>query len=203
MAKSRLLRLVQDGQGVWWPDLRQKAPGRGTYLCLRAECQRRLKGRRLLQLFGEVAAQEALFQRISDALDRRRMELLHRLRHRALIGRDAVMQGLWHTEPLFLLVTRDASAGLMDRVTQAVGKRQCNAGATRMMTLAASSRELGAVFDRDQVALVAWTQDGLTRLLEQVLQWQVGVESSEKGSMTAQKVIHAPMDGCVDPRIAA
>ncbi|MDX8408756.1 MAG: DUF448 domain-containing protein [Mariprofundales bacterium] len=176
MAKSQMLRLVQDEEGEWWPDLRQKAPGRGTYLCLRAECQRSLRGRRFSRLFGEVVVQEALYQRISNALAHRRVELLHRLRGRAMIGRDAVMQGLWQAKPLFLLVANDASAGLMDRVAQAVQKRQGDAGATRIVTLAISSQALGELFDRDQVALVAWSQDGLTRLLEQVLQWQVGVE---------------------------
>ncbi|MDQ6950204.1 MAG: DUF448 domain-containing protein [Mariprofundales bacterium] len=181
MDKSQLLRLVVDDQGSWWPDLQQKAQGRGCYLCLQPECLARLKGKGFARVFGEKTDRELLRKRVSQSLEQRMYSLLHRLRPRAQIGRDAVMQGLWQRESMLLLVAADASAGLLDRITQAATKRRDDGAATTMLPLPLSSEAFGAVFDRDQVAVVGWSQEGLGRILAQSVIWLRDVDAAWNG----------------------
>jgi len=173
MDKSQLLRLVADGDGSWWPDWQQKAQGRGCYLCLQPACLVRLQGKGFARMFGAMDA-ELLRQRVLQGLQQRMNSLLQRLRSQAQIGRDAVMQGLWQPGSWLILVAEDASSGLADRVTQAVEKRK---GAATIFTLRRSSQDLGAIFDRDQVAVVGWPANGLTRLLSQSVQWLEHVDA--------------------------
>ncbi len=179
MDKRALLRLVGDDDGVWWPDLRQKAPGRGRYLCLRSECLRRLNDRRVQRLFG--TQRDALLARIADAVGRRIVELMHRLKGRSLPGREAVTQALWNRDPLLVVVAEDASTGLVDRIAQAVQKHRADQEAT-LLVRAGRMAEYGAIYDRAQLAVVAWGRDGLTDRLMQLIGWQqqLGVREEMK-----------------------
>ncbi len=180
MDKGALLRLACDEQGVWWPDLRQKAPGRGRYLCLRPECMRRFGDRSVRRAFpGERA--EALAARVTDALWQRSRELMQRLRGRAFVGRDAVLHALWGAEPLLLLLAKDASQGLAQRVTQAF-ERHRGEGAASALLSAGQTEELGAVYGRDLLAVVAWPRDVLAERLMRLMGWREVLLAHHAGS---------------------
>jgi len=170
MDKNRLLRLVCDDEGKWWPDLRQKAPGRGKYLCLEQECLHRLNDRYTQRLFPGCDRQ-ALLHCALDAITHRVMELMHRLRGRSFLGKDAVMQALWQKSPLMVVLAEDASDGLIDRIEQAV-KKHCMQQSTTQLVRAGAMAEFGAMYDRDRIAVIAWNRDPLTERLIGLMRWK-------------------------------
>jgi len=175
MDKSRLLRLVCDDVGQWWPDLRQKASGRGKYLCMEVACLRRLNDRQVLRIFvGGVekkVARSALLLAIRDAIEQRSQALMHRMRGRAILGKDAVLQALWNAVPLVVVVAEDASAGLWERVVQAVDKHSVKQSKTRLLQMGMMT-EFGAIYDRDRIAVIAWNRDVLTDKLTLLMGWK-------------------------------
>jgi len=170
MDKNRLLRLVCDDEGQWWPDLRQKAAGRGKYLCLETKCLHRLNDRQVQRIFAG-GSRRLLFVRIHDAIAQRLRELMHRMRGRSMLGKDAVLQVLWQTTPLVVVVAEDASTGLCDRIVQAVDKHCGQQTATRLLR-AGTMADFGAIYDRDRVAVMAWNRDALTDRLTTLMGWQ-------------------------------
>lgn len=177
MEKQRLLRLVCDDEGVWWPDLHQRAQRRGHYLCLQPECLARLSARVARRCFpGEDRTR--LLDRIRSVLQRYALASMQRLRGRALPGRDAVMEALHGPAPLLLLLACDASEGLARRVEAALRSQRERQPGSRLVR-ASSVRELGALFGRERLAVVGWRRDGLVDRLERVLRWQ---ETLEEGA---------------------
>ncbi|MDQ6963584.1 MAG: YlxR family protein, partial [Mariprofundales bacterium] len=101
MDKGQLLRLVCDDEGRWWPDLRQKAPGRGRYLCLQPACLQRLSDRQVQRIFAggvtgcgttKMGGSSALLRSIYGAVEQRVQALMQRMRGRSAVGKDAVLQ---------------------------------------------------------------------------------------------------------------
>ncbi|MDX8413680.1 MAG: YlxR family protein [Mariprofundales bacterium] len=170
MDKHRLLRLVCDDVGQWWPDLRQKASGRGKYLCMEVECLHRLNDRQVARVFG-TGTSHALLLRIQEAIAQRLQALMHRMRGRAVLGKDAVLQALWQSAPLTIVVADDASAGLWDRVVQAVEKHCVKQSATQLLQMGTMA-EFGAIYDRDRIAVMAWNRDVLTDKLTIMMGWR-------------------------------
>jgi len=175
MDKHRLLRLVCDDTGQWWPDLRQKASGRGKYLCMEVACLRRLNDRQVARIFVGSAvkqgASHALLRCIQEAIAQRLQALMHRMRGRAILGKDAVLQALWQSVPLTIVVADDASAGLWDRVVQAVEKHSVKQSTTQLLQMGTMA-EFGAIYDRDRIAVMAWNRDVLTDKLIIMMGWR-------------------------------
>jgi len=175
MDKSRLLRLVCDDAGEWWPDLRQKASGRGRYLCMEEACLCRLNDRQVVRIFAGSATKQgvshALMLRIQAAIAQRLQALMQRMRGRAILGKDAVLQALWDAVPLVVVVAEDASAGLWNRVVQAVDKHSVKQSTTQLLQMGTMA-EFGAIYDRDRIAVQAWNRDVLTDKLTLLMCWR-------------------------------
>jgi len=157
-AKQTMLRFVVDGDGLIWPDLQQKAPGRGIYHCMDEACLGRMNDKRLQALkakFSIVLPQwNDVLQRIASNLQQQLKQMLTRQRSSAAIGRDAVMHRLWNNAPLMLLRAMDAGDALVRQSDDGLEKR-AQAG-NKSSLLAVSSRHwLGEMFGRDDVAIVA------------------------------------------------
>jgi len=158
-----MLRLVVDGDGVIWPDLLQKAPGRGVYHCMDEACLRRMNDKRLQVLKAKFVINlpqwDDLLQRMRVVLQLQLKQMLSRQRTSAAIGRDAVMHRLWNNAPLMLLRASDAGDALLRQSDDGLAKR-AQAGAHSMLVCVESRQWLGEVFGRDDVAIVALNAAG-------------------------------------------
>jgi len=153
-----MLRFVVDGEGVIWPDLMQKAPGRGVYHCMQEQCLRRMNDKRLQALkakFSVVLPQwDDVLQRIASNLQQQLKRMLTRQRSTAAIGRDAVMHRLWNNAPLMLMRAADAGDALVRQLDGGLEKRT-QAGNKSLQLTVSSRHWLGEMFGRDDVAIVA------------------------------------------------
>ena len=153
-----MLRLVVDDAGEVWPDLFQKAPGRGSYLCMERACLEQLTDKRLGALrrnFDVKLPQcDKLMQRMQEAL----LQQLRRLfsQHRAVVvlGRDAVMHQMWKNGPLLVLLASDGGEALLRQVNDAIEKR-ASSGAETLLMQRFSSLFLADVVDREKVSVAA------------------------------------------------
>ncbi len=156
LAKREMLRLVVDDEGHIWPDLMQKAPGRGTYLCMRPTCLQRMGDRRLASLKGKFPGVRtdwaALRQRIEKALQQQLQMTAMRLRSRACLGRDAVMHRMWNNAPLLILLACDAGQSLRRQVVDGARKRCDAAGRTTVLDVPGGNW-LGDLFGRETLAV--------------------------------------------------
>jgi len=156
--KQDVLRFVVDDEGTIWPDLQQKAPGRGVYFCMSELCLSRINDKRLQALkakFSVVLPQwDDLQQRIISSLQQQLKRMLTRQRSSASIGRDAVMHRLWNNAPVMLLRAMDAGDALVRQTDDGLAKR-AEAGNKSLLVSAPSRQWLGEMFDRDDVAIVA------------------------------------------------
>jgi len=160
-----MLRLVVDGDGEIWPDVLQKAPGRGVYHCMRETCLTDMNDRRLQPLKAKfrvnLPQQERLRQRMVSMLEQQLKRMFTRQRTSAAIGRDAVMHRLWNNVPLLLLKARDAGDALVRQIDDGLEKR-ARAGAASVLTNVPSRQWLGEMCGRDGVAVVAIDAVGVT-----------------------------------------
>ncbi len=172
-AKQDVLRFVIDDEGVIWPDLQQKAPGRGVYFCMSEVCLSRINDKRLQALkakFSVLLPQwDDLQQRITSALRQQLKRMLTRQRSSASIGRDAVMHRLWNNAPVMLLRAMDAGDALVRQTDDGLEKRT-QAGKKSLLVSAPSRQWLGEMFDRDDVAIVALDAAGSTAAIVKKLQ---------------------------------
>ena len=156
--KSDMLRLVLDEAGQIWPDSRQKAPGRGSYLCMQAACLARLNEKRLRSVWPDGAAGRAewaqLRRRIEAMAETEIRQALRRLAPTAALGRDAVLQRLWQGGEPLLLLTQDAGEALVRQLEQVLAKRQ-EAGQRTTLLRFGSSDLLGQMLGREKVSVVA------------------------------------------------
>jgi len=156
--KQEMLRLVVDGDGEIWPDVLQKAPGRGVYHCMSKPCLAVMNDKRLQSLKAKFQVSlpqwEMLQQRIALMLEQQLKRMFTRQRASAAIGRDAVMHRLWNNAPLLLLRAVDAGDSLVRQVDDGLEKR-AQAGLTSVLSKVASRTWLGAMCGRDDVAVVA------------------------------------------------
>ena len=155
--------MVVDDDGALWPDLMQKAPGRGVYHCMDETCLSRMNDKRLQALkakFVIVLPQwDDVLQRMTMALQRQLKQMLSRQRTSAAIGRDAVMHRLWNNAPLMLLRAEDAGDALLRQSDDGLAKRT-QAGANSELVCVISRHWLGEMFGRNDVAIVALNAAG-------------------------------------------
>ncbi|MDQ6965526.1 MAG: YlxR family protein [Mariprofundaceae bacterium] len=156
--KAELLRLVVDDDGQVWPDVLQKAPGRGAYVCREGMCLSRVHDRQLERAWkGSVIAPgqaEMLRQRAIQARFQLCQQGFRRMRSALDIGRDAVMHRMWKKTPLLVLLASDAGAALARQVEDACGKRQA-AGLKTTLVIFGDSATLGDIVERDIVSVLA------------------------------------------------
>jgi len=159
-----MLRLVVDGDGQIWPDLLQKAPGRGVYHCMSEVCLARMNDKRLqaLKAHFHIALPQwvMLLGRIESVLQQQLVRMCALQRASAAIGRDAVMHRLWNNTPLLLLRAADAGAALVRQIDDGLRKRG-EAGCSAALVNVASRQWLGEMFGRDGVAVVALDAAGV------------------------------------------
>jgi len=168
LPKQTMLRLVVDDDGQIWPDLLQKAPGRGVYHCMSESCLGHFNDKRLQALkanFNIVLPQwNTLLQRILSALEQQLRRMLTLQCGAAAIGRDAVMHRLWNNAPLLLLRADDAGLALIRQLDDGLNKRT-QAGHRSMLVNVASRQWLGEMLGRNDVAVVAMDAAGAAATL--------------------------------------
>ncbi len=172
--KTEMLRLVVDEAGMIWPDLLQKAPGRGTYLCMQQGCLSRLNDKRLGALRQRFLLQlpqyDSLRQRINDALVGQIGRFLSARRRGAELGRDAVMHRMWKNGPLLVLLACDAGEALKRQIADAVAKRQ-EAGEKTLLLDTLPAAVLSEAFQREKLSVAAMERTAATAKMEQLCAW--------------------------------
>ena len=163
MPKEGMLRLVVDEGGQIWPDLGQKLPGRGAYLCMQESCIQGINDKRLQPLKAKFTITlpqwSALQERISLVVEKQLQQMFTRLRITGVIGRDAVMHRLWNNAPLLLLLADDAGDALYRQIDDAVQKRKQARLKTEMVRVS-SKLWLGEKFGRENVAIAGIDASG-------------------------------------------
>jgi len=155
--KSDMLRLVCDEEGLVWPDILQRAPGRGAYVC-RDECLEHLHDRHLNAAWkgGKpgTAYVDDLYQRLAVALLRLCRQYVRRGNRGVNIGRDAVMHRMWGHVPVLIVLAQDAGDALKRQVREACAKRE-DAGLKTVCVSFGHSVLLGEFLERDKVSVLA------------------------------------------------
>ncbi|ATX81917.1 Protein of unknown function (DUF448) [Mariprofundus ferrinatatus] len=148
--------MIVDDEGVIWPDLTQKLPGRGVYLCMQAECLAALNDRRLQPLKAKFRVNlpqwPELKERMLCILEKQLSQMFARLRVKTEIGRDAVMHRLWNNAPFMLLIAADAGSAVVRQIEDAVEKRE-QAGQHTLVVQVESRLWLGEKLGREAVAV--------------------------------------------------
>lgn len=174
LPKAGMLRLVVDESGVIWPDLLQKAPGRGTYLCMRPDCFPNLSDKRLGALKQHFQVQlpqyDALKARMTATLELLLKQQLNLFRQDAAVGRDAVMHRMWKNRPLLLLLADDAGDALVRQLRDAVEKRTVSGQKTTLIE-GFSSDFLASCFGRERISTVALADGPKTERLQLISAW--------------------------------
>jgi len=172
--KAGLLRLVVDEDAQVWPDILQKAPGRGAYVCWQGKCLSHIHARQLARAWKGRAVADGqaalLLQRAGSAVLQLCRRALRRQRNRLDIGRDAVMHRMWGKAPMLLLLASDAGAALSRQIRDACGKRK-TAGLKTALVIFADSAKLGDLVERDTVAVLALDDSPACASLRQCCLW--------------------------------
>jgi predicted RNA-binding protein YlxR (DUF448 family) len=172
--KSSMLRLVVDKSGVIWPDLLQKAPGRGVYLCMHASCLSALNDKRLGALRSKhkvvLPQWDKLQLSLIDMLEQHIHLQLTRLKPDAAIGRDAVMHRMWENKELLLLLADAAGQALVRQVMDAVQKRGEEGLKTTLLDNLPEAC-LGDVFQRGKMSVAALIVSKKTKKLQRYCAW--------------------------------
>jgi len=159
-----MLRLIVDDEGQLWPDLTQKLPGRGVYLCMQDDCLKGMSDRRLQPLRAKFKVDFPQWQllkgRLEQVLDKQLLQMFTRLRVKTEIGRDAVMHRLWNNAPVLLLIAADAGDAVVRQIEDAVAKRGQAGHASQTLTVV-SKQWLGEMMGRDSVAVAALGSSGM------------------------------------------
>ncbi|MFQ5344681.1 MAG: YlxR family protein [Mariprofundus sp.] len=187
--KQEMLRLVVDGDGEIWPDVLQKAPGRGVYHCMREACLTDMNDKRLQSLKVKfrvnLPQQERVRERIVNMLEQQLKRMFTRQCASAAIGRDAVMHRLWNNMPLLLLRASDAGSALVRQLDDGLEKR-AGAGMTSVLTTVPSRQWLGGMCGRDDVAVVAMDAAGMAAAMVNRLNvycvWLARITGCTKGT---------------------
>jgi len=169
-----MLRLVVDESGLLWPDIFQKAPGRGSYLCMQHACLSKLNDKRLGVLhrhYSIAMPQWAGFEeRLDAAIEQAILGQLMRLKSLASVGRDAVMHQMWKNAPLLLMMVNGAGQSLQRQVMNAVEKRR-ELGLKTIPLNAVSEAWLTHVFQREKMSVVTLPVSRQTEKLQQWCIW--------------------------------
>jgi len=156
-AKGDLLRLVCDDEGSVWPDVLQKAPGRGAYVCW-SPCLEQLRDKQLRAAWKGRARgpnlTDELRRRLAVALWERCRQYV-RPRGRILhVGRDAVMRRLWEDAPALVLLADDAGEALKRQIEDACTRRG-QAGQEVELHSAGPAAALARLLEREKVSVLA------------------------------------------------
>jgi len=156
--KGTLLRIVVDEDGQVWPDVLQKAPGRGAYVCSQGPCLSRIHERQFARAWkGRPIAKEQaglLQERTALAVLQLCRQGFRRLRSALSIGRDAVMHRMWDRAPMLVLIASNAGAALHRQIEDACGKRQAT-GLKTTLVIFGDSATLSDIVERDVVSVLA------------------------------------------------
>jgi predicted RNA-binding protein YlxR (DUF448 family) len=171
MEKKAMLRLVMDDAGDVWPDVLQKAPGRGAYLCMQPLCLQRLTDRHLQKAWQKYRIAKLQASALLDQVRQSLMVLcrkeLARLRSRLEIGRDAVLRQLQEHEPVSVFLAADAGGALRKSIGHAVNRRPDR---TEIWAFPSESEMAGAL-GRGTAAVVAARSCPQTDQLGQHCAW--------------------------------
>jgi len=169
-----MLRLVVDEQGEIWPDLLQKAPGRGVYLCMERACLQRLSDKRLgvLRQKKKIVLPQytRLWARLEDGVQGMFVQQLLRCKPLMCVGRDAVMHQLWKDAPLLLMMVNEAGQALQRQVMNAVDKRT-ELGLKTIVLEDVPAAWLHDVFQRERVSVVSLPVSKQTGRLQRWCVW--------------------------------
>jgi len=189
LAKQDMLRLVVDDDGQIWPDVLQKAPGRGVYHCMSQPCLMSMNDKRLQPLKAKFRVSlpqwNMLQQRMALMLEQQLKRMFTRQRASAAIGRDAVMHRLWNNTPLLLLRAADAGDSLVRQSDDGLEKR-AQAGLKSVLANVSSRQWLGEMCGREDVAIVAMDAAGAAAATTNRLQvyciWLARITGCIKGA---------------------
>ncbi len=166
------MRLVLDSSGQVWPDVLQKAPGRGAYLCMQPACLRRLSDKALQRAWREASIPageaEPLRERMRTQLLAMAEKLTGLQKARAAIGREAVIQRLRWSAPVFVMLAKDAGHALARQITAAMHRH----GKAELITFPASEM-LGQALGRGPVAVVAMEVTPMTEKIQRYCNWYI------------------------------
>jgi len=167
-----MMRLVLDANGQAWPDLLQKAPGRGAYLCMQPACLRRLNDKGLQRAWRSSRVSpgtaRALRERIRTQLSGAAQKLLGLQKARVAIGREAVLQRLHKGTCVHVMLAADAGNALVRQVRELVRAH----GHAELITFP-SSGALGAALGRGPVAVVAMEATAMAEKVRKYCNWYV------------------------------
>ncbi len=156
--KTELLRLVVDEHAQVLPDVLQKAPGRGAYICWQSACFKRLNDKQLMRAWKNVSVAagqgEIVPQRAESIVRQLCRQALQQRRKLLSVGRDAVMHRMWAKTPMLLLLAGDAGEALARQIHDACGKRQA-AGLKTALVIFGDSATLGDLVQRGVVSVLA------------------------------------------------
>jgi len=176
-----MLRMVCDEEGLIWPDMLQKAPGRGAYVCW-GECLSRLHDKQLHaawkgRSFGADQADE-LRRRSAVALLRLCRQYVRRGRRRVSIGRDAVMHRMWGQTPVLIVLAQDAGEALKRQIREACAKRE-GAGLKVVCISFGGSALLGELLEREKVSVLAMDETPANEKWRQYCMWYELLQKTE------------------------
>lgn len=178
-----MLRLVVDDEGQLWPDLLQKAPGRGAYLCMEESCLAQLSDKRLGALKRNFSVRlpqhMQLVERLQKGLHQQLMRLFSQHRAVAVVGRDAVMHQMWKNGTLLVLLAADAGDALLRQIRDAAGKRQ-ESGQKTVLMQSFPVLFLADAFDRDKVSVAALDTAGVSAKLQRFCRWYERTDALRK-----------------------
>jgi len=174
MNKADMLRLVVDESGLLWPDILQKAPGRGSYLCMQEDCYTAMSDKRLGVLYRKchitLPQWASLEKRIDTVVEKAVLQQLIRLKSMASVGRDAVLHQMWKNQPLLLMMIHESGQALQRQVMSAVEKRK-ELGLKTILLNDVTEALLMRVFQREKVSVVTLPVSRQTEKLQQWCIW--------------------------------
>jgi len=180
--KYEMLRLVCDESGRVWPDVLQKAPGRGAYVCWDNTCLSRLRDRHLHAAWKDrdiMSGQTAkLPERSAVALSGLCRQYVQRQRHGLRIGRNAVMHRMWDRTPVLIVLAEDAGIALRRQLLEA-GARRSEAGLATDFLAFGDSALLGELVEREKVSVLAVDDTPLNKKLRQYCMWYRQLKKTE------------------------
>ncbi len=167
--------MVCDDEGQIWPDLLQKAPGRGAYLCMQPDCFARLGDR---QLSGGWRGKRSVAKGQAAAFRERLVAVLEEQCRRlwkwslpnAAVGRDAVMHRMWKNAPLIVWLSVEAGDAVRRQVLDAVEKRR-SAGEAVDVIDDVRSADLEMALGRERVSVAAIELSAQAERLKQFYAW--------------------------------
>jgi len=172
-----MMRLVLDPAGCVWPDVLQKAPGRGAYLCMRPKCVQHLNDRALQQAWRipSIAPKQAgtLFKRMQKELALFSQKLLGLQKSQIAMGREAVLHRLQNNRPVLVMLAMDAGKAVTRQITAALLERE----KARLIRFPASGL-LGAALGRGPVSVAAIETTAMATKLQRCCDWYIQLMES-------------------------